>query len=50
MAVHKVLSFTDIVPRRAADLEIRTDKAGLTLINVHWPQAGCSPWTGRAAF
>ena len=23
---------------------------GLTLINVHGPQAGCSPWAGRAAF
>ena len=25
-------------------------RGGLTLINVHGPQAGCSPWAGRAAF
>ena len=31
-------------------LEIRTDGGGLILINVHGPQAGCSPWAGRAAF
>ena len=23
---------------------------GLPLINAHVPQAGCSPWAGRAAF
>ena len=50
MAEHEVLSFTEIVPGKAAALEIRTDGGGLTLINVHGPQAGCSPWTGRAAF
>ena len=50
VAEHEVLSFTDIVPGRAAALEIRTDGGGLTLINVHGPQAGCSPWAGRAAF
>ena len=42
MAEHEVLSFTA--------LEIRMDGGGLTLINVHRPQAGCSPWAGRAAF
>ena len=45
-----MLSFTEIVPGKAAALEIRTDGGGLTLINVHGPQAGCSPWAGRAAF
>ena len=50
MAEHQVLSFTQIVPERAAALEIRTDGGGLTLINVHGQQAGCSPWAGRAAF
>ena len=50
VAEHEVLSFTEIVPRKAAALEIRTDGGGLTLINVHRPQAGCSPWAGRAAF
>ena len=45
-----MLSFTEIVPGRAAALEIRTDGGGLTLINVHGPQAGCSQWAGRAAF
>ena len=50
MAEHEVLSFTEIVPGKAAALEIRTDRGGLTLINVHGPQAGCSPWAGRAAF
>ena len=45
-----MLSFTEIVPGKAAALEIRTDGGGLTLINVHRPQAGCSPWVGRAAF
>ena len=49
-AEHEVLSFTEIVPGRAAALEIRTDGGGLTLINVHGAQAGCSPWAGRAAF
>ena len=50
VAEHEVLSFTEIVPGKAAALEIRTDGGGLTLINVHRPQAGCSPWAGRAAF
>ena len=50
LAELEVLSFTEIVPRRAASLEIPTDGGGLTLINVHGPQAGCSPWAGRAAF
>ena len=50
VAEHEVLSFTEIVPRKAAALEIRTDGGGLTPINVHGPQAGCSPWSGRAAF
>ena len=45
-----MVSFTEIVPGKAAALEIRTDGGGLTLINVHGPQAGCSPWAGRAAF
>ena len=45
-----MLSFTEIVPGKAAALEIRTDGGGLTLINIHGPQAGCSPWAGRAAF
>ena len=45
-----MLSFTEIVPRNAAALGIGTDGGGLTLINVHGPQAGCSPWAGRAAF
>ena len=49
VAEHEVLSFTEIVPRKAAALEIRTDGGGLTPINVHGPQAGCSPWAGRAA-
>ena len=50
VAEHEVLSFTEIVPGKAATLEIRTDGGGPTLINVHGPQAGCSPWAGRAAF
>ena len=50
VAEHEVLSFTEIVPGKAAALEIRMDGGGLTLINVHGPQAGCSPWAGRAAF
>ena len=50
VAEHEVLSFTEIVPRKAAALEIRTDGGGLTLINVRGPQAGRSPWAGRAAF
>ena len=49
VAEHEVLSFTEIVPGKAAALDIRTDGGGLTLINVHGPQAGCSPWAGRAA-
>ena len=50
VAEHEVLRFTKIVPRKAAALEIRTDGGGLTLINVHGPQAGFSPWAGKAAF
>ena len=50
VAEHEVLSFTEIVPGKAAALKIRTDGGGLTLINVHGPQAGCSPGAGRAAF
>ena len=50
VAEQEVLSFTEIVPGKAAALEIRTDGGGLTLINVHGPQAGCSPWAGPAAF
>ena len=50
VAEHEVLSFTEIVPGKAAALEICTDGGGLTLINVRGPQAGCSPWAGRAAF
>ena len=50
VAEHELLSFTEIVPRKAAALGIRTDGVGLTLINVHAPQAGCSPWAGQAAF
>ena len=45
-----MLSFTEIVPRKAAAVEIRTDGGGLTLINVHALQAGCSPWAGPAVF
>ena len=43
VAEHEVLSFTGIVPGKAAVLEIGMDGGGLTLINVHGPQAGCSP-------
>ena len=50
VAEHEVLGFTEILPGKAAALEIRTDGGGLTLINVHGPQAGCSPWAGGAAF
>ena len=50
VAEHEVLSFTELVSGKAAALEIRTEKGRLTLINVHRPQAGCSPWAGRAAF
>ena len=50
VAEHKLLSFTELVPGKAADMEIRTDKGGLTLINVHGTQAGCSPWARRGAF
>ena len=50
VAEHEVLSFTEIVPGKATALEIRTDGGGFTLINVHGPQTGCSPWAGRAAF
>ena len=48
VAEHEVLSFTEIVPVKAAAVEIRTDGGGLTVINVNRPQAGCSPWAGRA--
>ena len=50
VAEHEVLSFTEIVPGKAAALQVRTDRGGLTRINVHGPQAGCPPWAGRAAF
>ena len=50
VAEHEVLSFTEIVPGKAAALEIRRDGGGLTLINVDGPQAGCSPCAGQAAF
>ena len=50
VADHKVLKFTKIVPGKVAALEIRTDGGGLTVIDVHGPQAGCSPWAGRAVF
>ena len=49
VAEHEILSFTENVPGQAAALEIRTEKGGLTLINVHEPQAGSSPWATRAA-
>ena len=49
VAEHEVLGFTELVPGKVAALEIRTDKFGVTLINVHEPEAGCSPWAGRAA-
>ena len=44
-----MLSFTEIVPEKAAALEICTDGGGLTLINVLGPRAGCSLRAGRAA-
>ena len=50
VAVHEVLSFTEIVSGKAAALEIRTDGAGRTLIHVHGPNTGLSSWAGRAAF
>ena len=50
VAEHEVLSFTKIVPGKAAVLEIRTDRGNLTLINAHGLQAGCSLWAGRVAF
>ena len=50
LAEHEVLSFRENVPGKAAALEICTDGGGLTLINVHGPEAGCSPLAGRAAF
>ena len=50
VAEQEVLGFTEIVPGKAAALEICTDGGGLTLINVHGPQAGCFPWAGGAAF
>ena len=50
VAEHQLLGFTEIVLGNAAALEIRTDGGRLTLINVHGPQAGCSPWAERAAF
>ena len=50
VADHEVLRFTEVIPGKAAALEIRTDRGGLTLINVQGPQAGCSPWAAQAAF
>ena len=50
VAEHKVLSFTEVFPGKAAAQEICNDKGGLTLINVPGPQAGCSPCGGWAAF
>ena len=50
VAEHEVLGFPALLLGKAAALEIRTEKGGLTLIKVHRPQAGCSSWTGRAAF
>ena len=50
MVEHEVLGFTEIVSWKGAALEIRTEGGSLTLINVHGLQAGCSPWTGQAAF
>ena len=50
VAEHVVLSVTEIVPGKAAALEMRTDGGGLTLINLHGPQAGGSPLAGRTAF
>ena len=50
LAEHEVLSFTEIISGKAAALEMRTDGGGLSLLNVHGPQAGCSPWAGQAAF
>ena len=50
VAEHEVLRFTEFVPGEAAALEIGTEKGGLTLFSLHGPQAGCSPWVGRAAF
>ena len=50
MAEHEVLSFTEILPWRAAALEIRTEGGGSTLINVHGSQAACFPRAGLAAF
>ena len=50
VAEQEMLSLTEIVPGKAAPLDIRTDRGGLTLIKVRGPQAGCSPWAGRAAF
>ena len=38
-----MLSFTELVPGKAAALEICTDTGRLTFINVHGPQAGYSP-------
>ena len=50
VAGHEVLSFTESLSWKASALEICMDRGCLTLINVHEPQAGCSPWAGRAAF
>ena len=50
VAEHEVLSFIEIIPGKIAALGIRTDRGGLTLINVHRPQVSCSPWAGQAAF
>ena len=50
VAEHEVLSFTKMIPLKAVALEIRTHVGGLTFINVHGRQAGCSTSAGRAAF
>ena len=50
LAEHQVLSFTELVPGKAAALERLADKGGLTLITAHGPQAGCCPWAGQGAF
>ena len=50
VAGHEVLCFTGIIPPIAVALEIRTDKGGPTLINIHVIQADCFPWAGQAAF
>ena len=46
VAEHRVLSFTEIVPGRAAALEIRTDGGGLALINVQGTAGRLLPMGG----